>query len=94
VAARLCKRCLVQLSFSPSATQPVSVHVYSYGSAKACGQTDSALAEILMRNFDFRPGALQQELGLKAPKFQKLAAYGHFGRADLDLAWEKAKDLK
>lgn len=93
VAARFCKRCLVQLSYSPSTTQPASVHVNSYGTAKHCGKTDAELAAVLMRNFDFRPGCLQRDLGLKVPQFQKLAAYGHLGRSDLELPWEKPKEL-
>eukprot|EP00747_Dinoflagellata_sp_TGD_P167443 gnl/TRDRNA2_/TRDRNA2_191874_c0_seq1.p1 gnl/TRDRNA2_/TRDRNA2_191874_c0~~gnl/TRDRNA2_/TRDRNA2_191874_c0_seq1.p1 ORF type:complete len:394 (+),score=83.50 gnl/TRDRNA2_/TRDRNA2_191874_c0_seq1:65-1246(+) len=94
VHAKVCKRCLVQLSYSASSAQPTSVHVYSYGTSKACGKTDGELAEILKRSFDLRPGCLKKELGLTGAQFQKLAAYGHLGRTDVDLAWEKPKDLK
>lgn len=93
VSARFCKRCLVQLSYSPSNTHPASVHVNSYGTAKSSGKTDAELTAILLRNFDFRVGCLQRDLGLKVPQFQTLAAYGHFGRTDLELAWEKPKEL-
>jgi len=94
VAANLCARASVQLSYIPGSAEPVSVSVNSYGSAKSRGKTDSELAEILIRSFDFRPASLQRELGLKSPQFQKVSAYGHLGRTDLDLAWEKRKELK
>lgn len=94
VDAKLCRRCVVQLSYSPGSPQPVSVHVQSFGSAKASSKTDAELASILLRNFDFRPGCLQRDLGLKAPQFQNYACYGHLGRTDLDSPWEKSKDLK
>lgn len=96
VEARLCRRCLVQLSYSPASPQPVSLHVNSFGTAKACGKTDGELAVILQRNFDFRPACLQRDLGLKAPQFQSYAAYGHLGRLDLEPLppWEKSKELK
>mmetsp|Transcript_30895 Transcript_30895/g.67663 ORF Transcript_30895/g.67663 Transcript_30895/m.67663 type:complete len:394 (+) Transcript_30895:103-1284(+) len=94
VSSKLCKRCVVQLSYSPGVVEPVSVHVTSFGTAEACGRTDAGLVDILLKNFDFRPGALQKELGLKAPVFQKLSAHGHFGRGDIDAAWEVSKELK
>merc|ERR1719316_1140391 len=53
VAAKMCRRCLVQLSYSPG-NSPVSVRVESYGTAKACGKTDAELAQVLLRSFDFR----------------------------------------
>jgi len=96
VDARLCRRCLVQLSYSPASPQPVSLHVNSFGTAKAFGKSDAELLNILQRNFDFRPACLQRDLGLKAPQFQNYSAYGHLGRLDLDPLppWEKSKDLK
>lgn len=93
VDAKMCRRCLVQLSYTPG-TAPVSVRVESYGTAKACGKTDAQLAEVLLRNFDFRPGCLQRDLGLKAPQFQAYSSYGHLGRSDPESAWEKPKELK
>lgn len=94
VDAKLCRRCVVQLSYSPGSPQPVSVNVQSFGTAKAFSKTDAELASILMRNFDFRPGCLQRDLGLKVPQFQNYSCYGHLGRTDLDSLWEKAKELK
>jgi len=92
VAAKLCRRCLVQLSYSPSSPNPVSLHVNSYGSV-ANGKTDADLVEMLKASFDFRLSSLQKDLGLKVPQFQRLAAYGHFGRPELDSAWERPKPL-
>lgn len=94
VAARFCRRCLVQLSYTPGSAQPMSIQVQSYGTARARGKTDVELVGILSRNFDFRPGCLQRDLGMKALQFQQLSAHGHFGRTDMDLPWEKPQDLK
>lgn len=63
----------------------------SYGTA--AGKTDTELRQLIEKNFDFRLGALQQALALKEPIFQRLAAYGHFGREELDLPWEQSKVL-
>jgi len=92
VEAKMCRRCLVQLSYSPGSA--VSVRVESYGTAKAFGKTDSELANVLLRSFDFRPGCLQRDLGLKAAQFQAFSSYGHFGRSDPVTTWEKPKELK
>jgi S-adenosylmethionine synthetase len=94
VDAKLCRRCVVQLSYSPASPQPVAVHVQSFGTVKVSSKTDAELASILLRNFDFRPGCLQRDLGLKAPQFQSYSCYGHLGRSDMELPWEKSKDLK
>jgi len=95
VDAKMCRRCSVQLSYTPGSS-PVSVRVDSYGTSKAFGKTDAELASMLLRNFDFRPGCLQRDLGLKAPQFQTFSSYGHLGRSDLEAqpAWEKSKELK
>eukprot|EP00931_Biecheleriopsis_adriatica_P080889 TRINITY_DN5422_c0_g2_i1.p1 TRINITY_DN5422_c0_g2~~TRINITY_DN5422_c0_g2_i1.p1 ORF type:complete len:383 (-),score=92.95 TRINITY_DN5422_c0_g2_i1:36-1184(-) len=94
VAARLCRRCTVQLSFAPGRAEPISIHVQSFGTSRSSGRTDAELAELLSHNFDFRPNSLKQDLGLKTVQFQRLSAHGHFGRADLDLPWEKPKAFK
>ncbi|KAF4714055.1 hypothetical protein FOZ63_003133, partial [Perkinsus olseni] len=93
VHAGLCQRCLVQVSYAIGVVQPLSLFVDSYGSAMP-GLTDEDLCDIVKRNFDFRPGCIQRDLELKKPQFQKLAAYGHFGRDDLMPAWEVVKDLE
>eukprot|EP00405_Crypthecodinium_cohnii_P034248 CAMPEP_0206531354 /NCGR_PEP_ID=MMETSP0325_2-20121206/3713_1 /ASSEMBLY_ACC=CAM_ASM_000347 /TAXON_ID=2866 /ORGANISM="Crypthecodinium cohnii, Strain Seligo" /LENGTH=384 /DNA_ID=CAMNT_0054027577 /DNA_START=96 /DNA_END=1247 /DNA_ORIENTATION=+ len=87
VASRLCRRASVQLSYLPGSASPASVAVHSYGTGlKASGKTDAELADLLTRHFDFRPSSLQKELSLKTPQFQKISAYGHFGRSDATLA--------
>jgi len=83
----------VQLSYGPSSAQPTAVAVNSFGT-KAAGKTDADLTAVVLRNFDFRPGCLQRDLGLKAAQFQKLSAHGHLGRSEADLAWEKPKELQ
>lgn len=94
VAAGFCKRCTVQISYAIGIPEPVAVSVNSYGSAKACGKSDGELVEVITRNFDFRPGCLIRDLGLKEAQYAGLAVNGHFGRVDLDLPWEKPKPLK
>lgn len=92
VAAGLAKRCLVQVSYAIGVAQPLSMFVDSYGTA-AEGKTDNDLCEIVKRNFDFRPGCIERDLNLRVPQYQPLAAYGHFGREDLNPKWEIVKDL-
>jgi len=94
VSAKLCKRATVQLSYAAGTPEPASICVNSHGTSRCCNRTDAELADMLRRNFDFRPSALSRDLGLKSPQFQKLSAYGHFGRSDLDVAWERPLDLK
>jgi len=93
VAARLCRRCMVQLTYIPGRPEPL-VQVQSFGTSRAAGRSDADLVQILNQNFDFRLSSLKQDLELKEPQFQRLSAHGHFGRADLDLPWEKPKALK
>merc|ERR1712232_745221 len=92
VKAGFCHRALVQVSYAIGVVQPLSMFVDSYGSAKF-SLSDEDLCDIVKRNFDFRPGVIQRDLKLKMPQYQKLAAYGHFGREDCVPEWEKAKDL-
>ena len=94
VAAGLCNRVLVQLSYAIGVPHPLSVFVDTYGTGKSrSGKTDTEIAKIVEKNFDLRPGCLQRDLQLKRPIMSKTAAYGHFGREDPDFTWEKAKDL-
>mmetsp|Transcript_6545 Transcript_6545/g.15119 ORF Transcript_6545/g.15119 Transcript_6545/m.15119 type:complete len:383 (+) Transcript_6545:56-1204(+) len=94
VAAKLCRRCEVQLSFNPLQAEVATVQVRSFGSSRSSGKTDAQLAEILMNSFDFRQSSLQRDLNLKGPQFQRFSAYGHFGHKDMDLPWEKPKALR
>lgn len=91
VEAQLCRRCLVQLAYVPGAAEPASVHVHSYGTAHACGKNDHDLEVIVLKNFDFRPSCLKQDLSLTKPHFQRLSSC--FGAMDSDCFWEKSKSL-
>lgn len=96
VAAGLCKRALVQVSYAIGVPEPLSVFVDSYGSVTG-GRTDADLMDIIKANFDLRAGMLVIELDMKKPKYKKTAAYGHFGNAarpaDPDFTWEIPKKL-
>jgi len=93
VAAGLCHRCLVQLSYAIGVAYPLSVFIDSYGTSKRSGKTDAELTEIVNKNFDFRPGGIIRDLQLRRPFLKKTAAYGHFGRDDPDFTWETPKPL-
>ena len=94
VAAGLADKCELQLAYAIGVAQPVSVLVDTFGTGKL---DDLQLAEIVRKHFDMRPAAMIEELELRKPVYQQVAAYGHMGRPDLDLAWErttKAEILK
>jgi len=97
VAAKLCHRCLVQVSYAIGVPEPLSVFVDSYGSVTD-GKTDADLLKIIQSNFDLRAGMLVIELDMMKPKYHKTACYGHFGnaarQADPDFTWEVPKSLK
>merc|ERR1712194_589524 len=94
VAAGLCKRALVQLSYAIGISHPLSIYVDSYGTVAKEGMTDADLTKIVEKNFDLRPGGIIRDLHLRRPIFRKTAAYGHFGREDPDFTWEKPKKLE
>jgi S-adenosylmethionine synthetase len=86
VAAGLAERFELQISYAIGMSHPVSIFVETFGT----GQVDDAVIERLVReHFDLRPGAIIAELDLLRPIYQQTAAYGHFGRPDLDLPWER-----
>jgi S-adenosylmethionine synthetase len=91
VAAKLAKRCLVQVSYAIGVAQPLSLYVDTYGTGV---KSDAEILEIVKNNFDLRPGVLQRDLKLKRPIYEKTAYFGHFGRNDPDFAWETPKPLK
>ncbi len=94
VAAGLADKCEVQLSYAIGVANPTSIHVDTFGTGKV---SDQKLVEILRENFDFRPAGIIKMLNLRRPIYRQTAAYGHFGRTDVDLPWEhldKAEDLK
>jgi len=92
VAAKLCRRVLVQVSYAIGVAAPISVHVDTYGTA-AEGYTDAKLLKIVKKNFDLRPGMIIKDLQLLRPIYSKTACYSHFGRADSDFTWEQPKKL-
>ena len=92
VSMKLCKRALVQIAYSIGISEPLSVFVDSYGTVKE-GFTDRILSEIVIKNFDLRPGVSVKELELKRPIFAKTACGGHFGRKEEEFKWEIPKNL-
>ena len=86
VAAGLAARCQVQLAYAIGVARPVSVRVDTFGTGTV---EDSRLEQAVERVFDLRPGAIIRDLDLRRPIYRQLAAYGHFGRDDLNLPWEQ-----
>ncbi len=86
VAAGLCDRCEIQLSYAIGVAQPTSINIDTFGTGK---KTAGELISIIRENFDLRPAGIIKMLGLRRPIYKQTAAYGHFGRNDLDLPWEK-----
>ena len=86
VAAGLARRCQVQLAYAIGVARPVSVRVDTFGTGTV---PDEQLSDAVEQVFDLRPAAIIRDLGLRRPIYRQLAAYGHFGRDDLDLSWEK-----
>lgn len=86
VAAGLADRCEIQLSYAIGVAQPMSIMVDTNGTGKL---SDEKLVEIVRENFDLRPAGIIKMLDLRRPIYKQTAAYGHFGRNDLDLPWEK-----
>ena len=86
VAAGLAEKCEIQLSYAIGVAQPTSVMVDTFGTGRL---SDEKLVEIIRENFDLRPAGIIKMLDLRHPIYKQTAAYGHFGRDDLDLPWEK-----
>ena len=94
VAAGLADKCEVQLSYAIGVAHPTSIMIDSYGTGKL---SDNKLTDIVRENFDLRPAGIIKMLDLRRPIYKQTSAYGHFGRNDLDLPWEKldkVEDLK
>ena len=94
VAAGLAKKCEIQLSYAIGVAHPTSIMVDTFGTGAV---EDDKLVEIVRENFDLRPAGIIQMLDLRRPIYKQTAAYGHFGRTDIDLPWEKldkVEDLK
>ena len=86
VAAGLADQCEIQLSYAIGVARPTSVMVDTFGTGKL---PDGKLTEIVREHFDLRPAGIIKMLDLRRPIYKQTAAYGHFGRTDLDLPWEK-----
>ena len=86
MAAGIAKKCEIQLSYAIGLAHPTSIMVDTFGTGKL---SDEKLVEIIRENFDLRPAGIIQMLNLRRPIYKQTAAYGHFGRTDVDLPWEK-----
>lgn len=86
VAAGLAEKCEIQIAYAIGVAKPVSILVDSFGTGKL---PDEKLAEIVEKHFDLRPASIIKNLGLRRPIYRQVAAYGHFGRTDIDVPWEK-----
>ncbi len=94
VAAGLADKCEIQLSYAIGVARPTSINVDTFGTGKL---SDTKLVELIRENFDLRPAGIIRMLDLRRPIYKQTAVYGHFGRTDLDLPWEKtdkAEELK
>jgi len=94
VAAGLADKCEIQLSYAIGVATPTSINIDTFGTGKL---PDSELVKIVRRHFDLRPAGIIRMLDLRRPIYKQTAAYGHFGRTDVDLSWEhtdKAEELK
>ena len=86
VAAGLADKCEIQLSYAIGVAHPTSIRVETFGTGRL---SDERLVEIIRENFDLRPAGIIRMLDLRRPIYKQTAAYGHFGRNDLDLPWER-----
>ncbi len=86
VAAGLAKKCEIQIAYAIGVAKPVSILVDTFGTGKI---SNDEIVELVKKTFDFRPAAIIRNLNLRRPIYKQTAAYGHFGRNDLDLPWEK-----
>ena len=91
VASGLASRCEIELAYAIGVAQPVSILVDTQGTGKF---SDDRIAEIVRKVFDFRPAAIIRDLKLRRPIYRQVAAYGHFGRTDLDLSWERLDNVE
>jgi len=86
VAAGLAERFEIQISYAIGRARPVAIHVETFGTGKV---DEERIVELIQRHFDLRPAAIIHHLNLQKPIYRQVAAYGHFGRPDLDLPWER-----
>jgi S-adenosylmethionine synthetase len=86
VAAGLADRCEIQVAYAIGVAHPLSINVETFGTGKI---SDAEIADLIAKTFDLRPGAIIRDLDLRKPIYQQTAAYGHFGRDDVDFTWER-----
>ncbi len=86
VAAGLASKCEIELAYAIGVAHPVSILVETFGTAKV---SEDLINDLVEKHFDLRPGAIIRDLGLRRPIYKQTAAYGHFGRTDIDLPWER-----
>ena len=86
VAAGLARRCEIQLAYAIGVARPLAINVETYGTGRI---SEARLADLVASEFDLRPGAIIHDLDLRRPIYAQTATYGHFGRPDLDLPWER-----
>ncbi|WP_135552031.1 methionine adenosyltransferase [Paenibacillus cymbidii] len=91
VAAGLADKCEIQLAYAIGVARPVSISVDTFGTGKV---SDDKLVEVIGKNFDLRSAGIIRELGLRKPIYRQTAAYGHFGRTDVDLPWERTNKVE
>ena len=83
---RSADKCEIELAYAIGVAQPVSILVETFGTGKI---DEEKLVELVQKHFDLRPAAIIRDLDLRRPIYRQVAAYGHFGRTDIDLSWEK-----
>jgi len=86
VAAGLAEKCEIEIAYAIGVANPVSIFIETFGTGKIA---EEKLAKLVEKHFDLRPAAIIRDLDLRRPIYRQLAAYGHFGRTDVDLSWEK-----
>jgi len=94
VAAGLAERCEIQVAYAIGVARPLSINVETFGTGRI---SDEEISKLIAEHFDLRPGAIIRDLKLRRPIYRQTAAYGHFGRDDLNLPWEqtdRAEDLR
>jgi S-adenosylmethionine synthetase len=91
VAAGLARRCEIQLAYAIGVARPLSINASTFSTGRL---PDAVLAQVVADHFDLRPGAIIRDLDLRRPIYRQVAAYGHFGRDDLDLPWERTNQAE
>ena len=86
MASKIAKKCEIELAYAIGVARPLSILVNTYGTGKI---SDEKIVNIIENNFDLRPSAIIKNFDLRRPIYKQTAAYGHFGRSDIDVPWEK-----